>query len=51
MIREVLELDVRTRKKESQPVDTAGYDQMLKRAKTAPKLQLSGEHNLFNPVV
>jgi hypothetical protein len=51
MIREVLELDVRTRKKESQPADTVPYEQMLKRAKTPPKLQLSGEHNLFNPVV
>jgi|JI102314A1RNA_FD_contig_111_252299_length_4365_multi_3_in_0_out_0_2 hypothetical protein len=50
-IRQALELGERARKKESQPVDTSGYEAMMKRLKTQPKLSLSVEHNLFNPVV
>ena len=51
MIREVLELDVRTRKKETEPVDTAKADVAIKRLQAQPRLSLSGDHNLFNPVV
>lgn len=50
-IRQALELIEKSRKKESQPVDTTAYESVLKRQKTAPKLTLSGEHNVFNPVV
>ncbi|MBL9126876.1 MAG: hypothetical protein JNL97_04485, partial [Verrucomicrobiales bacterium] len=51
MIRQTLDLAERVRKKESEPVDTTTYESMLKRLKAQPKLNLSGEHNLFNPVV
>lgn len=50
-IRSVLELDVRARKKEGQPVETATIEQALKRVRNEPRLELSGDHNLFNPVV
>ncbi len=50
-IRQALELGERARKKESQPVDTAPYAATLRRLKTDPKIELSGDHNLFNPVV
>lgn len=50
-IREALAQSARKAKKETKPVDTAEHEAMLKRSRTAPKLELSGEHNLFNPVV
>ena len=50
-IRQALELGERARKKEQQPVDTAAFESSLKRLRKAPDLDLSGGHNLFNPVV
>ena len=50
-IRQALELGERARKKESEPVDTTPFETTLKRLKTSPKLTLSGEHNVFNPVL
>ncbi|MCC6235219.1 MAG: hypothetical protein IT580_21435 [Verrucomicrobiales bacterium] len=50
-IRQALDIIEKRGKKETQPVDTAAAEQMLKRTKSAPKLSLSGEHNVFNPVV
>ncbi|MGE3313070.1 MAG: hypothetical protein AB7O66_24135 [Limisphaerales bacterium] len=50
-IRQALELGNRAPKKVSEPVDTSGYELMLKRLRTTPRLVLSGEHNLFNPVL
>jgi hypothetical protein len=51
MIRQTLELETRVKKKESPPVETAGYEEIIRREKLPPKLQLSGEHNVLNPVV
>lgn len=51
MIRQALELEGRTKKKEREALDTSVYEDVLKHEKTAPKLSLSGEHNLLNPVV
>lgn len=51
MIRQALELGERARKKESQPVDTSNYESALRRLKVPPKLELAGDHNLFNPVL
>lgn len=50
MIRQALELGERSKKKEREPVDTAPFQETIKREKAAPQLALSGEHNLFNPV-
>lgn len=50
-IRQALELGERAKKKESQPLETAPYEDILRREKAPPRLQLSGEHNLFNPVL
>lgn len=50
-IRQALERIRSGKKKETQPVDTAQMEQLLRRAKLDPNLSLSGEHNLFNPVV
>lgn len=49
-INQALELERRSRKKESEPVDTTLAEQLLRRSKTPPTLELSGDHNLFNPV-
>jgi hypothetical protein len=50
-INRALEAVGRAPKKDSKPVDTAEIDQTLLRARAEPELNLSGEHNLFNPVV
>jgi hypothetical protein len=51
MIRQALELGERTKKKEREPVDTDPYKETLRREKAKSQLELSGDHNLFNPVV
>ncbi len=50
-IRQALDIIEKRGKKETQPVETGPAEQILKRGKTTPRLTLSGEHNLFNPVV
>lgn len=51
MIRQALELETRTKKKERESLDASAYEDVLKRERTNPKLLLSGDHNVFNPVV
>jgi hypothetical protein len=50
-IRQALELAERARKKESEPVDTSAYEAMIRRTKLQPKVELSGDHNVLNPVL
>lgn len=50
-IREALAQSAKKAKKETKPADTAEHEAALKKAKSPPKLDLSGEHNLVNPVV
>ncbi len=50
-IRQALELGERAKKKESLPIETAPYEDVLRRDKAKSKLELSGDHNLFNPVL
>ncbi len=51
MIRQALELETRAKKKDREPLDLAPYEDVIRRETTAPRLVLSGEHNLLNPVV
>lgn len=51
MIRQALELETRAKKKDREPLDLAPYEDVIKRETSAPKLALSGEHNLLNPVL
>lgn len=50
-IEQALETLGRPSKKESEPVDTSTADRLLRRARLTPELELSGDHNLFNPVL
>ncbi len=50
-IRQALERIRSGKKKGPQPVDTVAMEAVLRRLRVEPKLDLSGEHNLFNPVV
>jgi hypothetical protein len=50
-IRQALERIRTGKKKDPQPVDTAAMEQSLRRLRVEPKIELSVEHNLFNPVV
>lgn len=50
-IRRALETVERSRKKESEPIDTSTATQILRRTRTEPEIELSGSHNLFNPVL
>lgn len=50
-IQDAIDLPKKKAKKEMQAVDTSTVDDILKREKSAPILSLSGQHNLFNPLV
>ncbi len=49
-IEDAIALPGKKAKKGLDPVNTEDIDEILKREKAEPKLTLSGEHNLFNPL-
>ena len=51
MIQDAIDLPAKKAKKEMQPADTSAIDAVLKMEKAEPKLTLSGEHNVFNPLL
>jgi len=50
-IDEALALIEKRGKKESKPTDTAEIEKAIKSEKSEPRLTLSGDHNVFNPVL